>query len=91
MEDDEGEDGDGVRQRRGTGSGRYKQDVEREVDRIKVKVCSSTNIAISDCQTELCADGIARGKSDASIDHMALSPDCQDKGESLYVCWLDLG
>lgn len=38
MDDEDGEDGEGVRQRRGTGNGRYKQDVEREVDRIKVKV-----------------------------------------------------
>lgn len=31
------------------------------------------------------AHDVARRKSDSPINHMAFSPDCQDKGESLYV------
>jgi hypothetical protein len=37
VEDEDAYEGEGARQRRG----KYKQDVEREVDRIKVKVSSS--------------------------------------------------
>jgi hypothetical protein len=37
VEDEDAYEGEGARQRRG----KYKQDVEREVDRIKVKVSST--------------------------------------------------
>ncbi len=76
--DDEDDEGDHNREVKGRGE-KYKRDVEREVERIKLKVSMRSPSALG------VADGFspARGESDQLVEIMALSPDSPYQREDL--------
>lgn len=63
----------------GTRGEKYKKDVEREVDRIKVKVCRGRR------RVEDRADSAARGKGHQSLEPVEERPGGTDQGEDLCV------
>jgi hypothetical protein len=75
LDDEPGDDGAENRGRRGD---KYRRDVEREVERIKVKASVAQGVGKTVCLGEA-----ACGEGDTPVEPVAFRPDRPDEGESL--------